>query len=99
MRVSEIRVNQMRVNQGLGVYTSGMVGICLLKSCHVLQQISGLHHRPGQSGRGFKSWWRNMIFFSVQVHYFMLFMYESMTYIDKQESKVLRYLLLITLNF
>ena len=24
----------------------GMVGICLLTSCHVLRQISGLHHAP-----------------------------------------------------
>ena len=38
-------------------------------------------------------------FFFAQIHYFMLFMHESMTYIDKQESKVLGGLLLITLNF
>ena len=38
-------------------------------------------------------------FFFVQIHYFVLFMYESMPYIDKQGSKVLGGLLLITLNF
>ena len=37
-----------------GVYTSGMVGICLLTSCHVLQQISGLHQEPSLGSSG--SW-------------------------------------------
>ena len=34
-----------------GVYTSGMVGICLLTSCHVLRQILGLHHQSWSWGR------------------------------------------------
>ena len=38
-------------------------------------------------------------FFFVQIHHSKLFMFASMTYKDKQESKVLGDLLLITLNF
>ena len=37
-----------------GVYTSGMVSICLLTSCQVLQQISGLHQEPSLGSSG--SW-------------------------------------------
>ena len=43
--------------------------------------------------------WGTWFFFFVQIHYFKLFMYASMTYNHKQESKVLGDLLLITLNF
>ena len=41
----------------------------------------------------------NDFFFFVQIRYSNFFMYASMTYNNKQESKVVGYLLLITLNF
>ena len=38
-------------------------------------------------------------FFFVQINYFMLFMYACISYIDKNESKVLGNLMKITINF
>ena len=47
--------------------------------------------RPDQRGCGFNHPFRNIIFIYVQIHYSKLFMYASMTYNYKQESKVFNY--------